>query len=102
MELLPTLEQLEQLKNSIRVEKNFIPDHQKTSKELEPLIKFIDFDQIRGQILADIIEPLRIVPAEVILYVYRQKVRSNNTDSNGFRGIPQIIYNFSECAWIKT
>jgi hypothetical protein len=52
MKRLPTLEQLE---NSIQEENKSISDHQKIAKELEPLINFIDFSQIKGQILADII-----------------------------------------------
>ena len=58
---LPTLEQTE---NSVQVENKFIADHQKVAKELEPLVKFIDFRRIKGQILADIIEPLGIIPSE--------------------------------------
>src|SRR6266496_4009781 len=42
MKRLPTLEQIEN--SSIRVENEFIiTDHQKVIKELEPLVKFIDF-----------------------------------------------------------
>ena len=49
------------MENSIRVENKFITDHQKVAKELEPLVKFIDLSQVRGQILADIMEPLEII-----------------------------------------
>src|SRR5205814_8189437 len=59
MERLPTLEQI---KNSVKVESKSITDHQKVAKELEPLIKFIDFRRIRGQRLVSIIEPLAIIP----------------------------------------
>ena len=38
--------------------------------------------------MADIIEPLNIIPSEIILNIYQQRVRSNNTDLNGIRGIP--------------
>ncbi|RIA87104.1 hypothetical protein C1645_778054, partial [Glomus cerebriforme] len=52
-------------------------DHQKVAKELEPLIKFIDFKRINGQILADIIELLGIIPTKTIVSVYRYSARSN-------------------------
>ena len=74
------------IKSLIKVEKIFVTNHQKIGG-LEPLVKFIDLSQVRGQILADIIEPLEII---------QQKVRSNNTDSNWIRGIPQTIYNESD------
>ena len=41
------------------------------------MVKVIDFKRIKGQILTDIIDPLKIVPAEIFLNAYRQKVRSN-------------------------
>jgi hypothetical protein len=93
---LPTLKQLD---NSIKVENKLITDHQKVAKELEPLVKFIDFGKIKGQILADIIDPLEIIPAKIILNVYRQKARSNNTDSNGIRGIQIYNSNKFELIW---
>src|SRR2546421_7808231 len=43
MEQLPSLEQI---KNLIQVENRFMPDQQKIARELEPLIKFIDFGKI--------------------------------------------------------
>ncbi|RGB33753.1 BTB/POZ protein [Rhizophagus diaphanus] len=43
---LPTLDQIE---NSIQVKNEPITDHQKVTKELESLIKFIDFNQIKGK-----------------------------------------------------
>jgi hypothetical protein len=64
MERLPTLGQLE--KDSTQIENNFITDHQKIVKELEPLIGFINFRRIKAQVLADIIEPLEIVPTECL------------------------------------
>ena len=97
MKRLPTLEQLE---NSIQAENKSISDHQKIAKELEPLINFIDFSQIKGQILADIIDPLEIIPTKIILNVYRQKARSNNTDSNGIRGIPRTMHKFNESDYV--
>src|SRR3954454_12117243 len=86
MKLLPTLEQIEN-SNSTQVENKIITDHQKVAKELDPLIKFIDFSLIKGQILTDVIDPLEIIPSKIILNVYRQIVRSNN--SNRIRGISQ-------------
>jgi hypothetical protein len=89
---LPTLEQIES-SNVIQAENKFINDNQQVVKELEPLVKFIDFRRINSQILADIIEPLEIVPAKIILNVYRYIARSNaNTYLNEFRGIPQTMY----------
>src|SRR5215213_10116439 len=70
MERLPTLEQI---KNSVQVENKLITDHQKVVKVLEPLIKFIDFRRIRGKILVAIIEPLEIIPNEILTSVYRYK-----------------------------
>ena len=70
MERLPTFEQIKQVENSIKVENKFITDRQKVAKELEPLVKFIDFRRIKPQILADIIEPLEIIPTEIIFGVY--------------------------------
>ncbi|RIA79405.1 hypothetical protein C1645_840764 [Glomus cerebriforme] len=44
--------------------------HQKIAKELESLIKFIVSRRIKGQILADIIDPLEIISANIILNTY--------------------------------
>src|SRR5947209_5615408 len=74
---LPTLERLE---NSVQPENQFIPDHQKVAKELEPLIKLIDFKRIKAQILIDIIKPLEIIPTEMILKVYRDGTKSGLSD----------------------
>src|SRR5215475_7091391 len=93
---LPTLEQI---KNSTKIEDELITDHQKVIKELEPLVKFIDFNHIKGKILTDIIEPLEIIPAKTIMDAYRQKARSNNTDLDGIRGIQ---LNKSDCIWDKS
>src|ERR1051325_8163724 len=99
-EQLPTLEQLESSNSNVK--NKSITDHQKVAKELEPLIKFIDFKRIKGQILADIIDPLEIIPTEIISNVYRQKVRSNDKDSNEFRGIAflsksDLVWDESAC-----
>jgi len=84
-ERLPALKQ----EDSIQMESNFIAHRFKVAEELEPLIEFIDFEKIKGQLLVDIIEPLQIIPFEVILNVYREKIKSNNTDSNKTRGAPK-------------
>ncbi|CAB5188834.1 unnamed protein product [Rhizophagus irregularis] len=84
MERLPTLERVE---NLFQTENKFITDNQKITKELEPLVKYIDFNQIKGNILTDIIEPLEIVSPKIILDAYRQKARSHKTDLNGIRGV---------------
>jgi hypothetical protein len=96
IEQLPTLEQI---KNSTQVENKIVTDHQKVAKELEPLIKFIDFNKIKGQILANIIEPLEIIPTEIILSVYRHKVISKcDSDLNNIRGILPSDYVWDESA----
>ncbi|CAB5189641.1 unnamed protein product [Rhizophagus irregularis] len=85
MKQLPTLEQLENT-NPIKVENKFT-DHQKVAKELETLVKFIDFRRIKPQILADIIEPLEIIPDKIISNVYRYVALSSNLNLNNTRGI---------------
>ncbi|GBB90587.1 hypothetical protein RclHR1_01760011 [Rhizophagus clarus] len=83
MERLPTLEQME---NSIIVENMIITDRQKVAKELEPLVKFIDFKRINTQILADIIEPLEIVLDKIISNAYRYVALLNNLNLSDIRG----------------
>ncbi|CAB5189647.1 unnamed protein product [Rhizophagus irregularis] len=85
MKQLPTLEQLANT-NPIKVENKFT-DHQKVAKELETLVKFIDFRRIKPQILADIIEPLEIIPDKIISNVYRYVALSSNLNLNNTRGI---------------
>jgi hypothetical protein len=96
MEQLPTLEQIENLVVHDKKENKFITDHQKVERELEPLIKFIDFKLIKTQLLADLIEPLGIIPTELILSAYRHKALLYNLDLNEIRGRP--IYRFNESA----
>jgi hypothetical protein len=93
---LPIFEQMKQIDNSIQVddENKFIAENQKVAKELEPLIEFIDFRRIEGQVLTDIIDPLEIISTNVILDVYRLKIRSNNSDINNIRGIPIHYSNY--------
>ncbi|GBB97712.1 hypothetical protein RclHR1_03050001 [Rhizophagus clarus] len=94
-ELLPSLEQIE---SSIKLENELI-DLQKVIKELEPYVKFIDFNQIKAQILADIIEPLKIIPHEIIVNVYRRKALSNNSDLNNIRVIPICKIKETDLFW---
>jgi len=61
-----------------------------------PLVKFIDFSQIEGQILADIIEPLGIAPSKMIINVYRQIAKSGLSGIRGTRGTPLKMYKFKE------
>jgi hypothetical protein len=68
MKQLPTLEQLENT-ISIKVENNFT-DHQKVAKELEPLVKYIEFNQIKAKTLVEIIEPLEIISSEMIVNIF--------------------------------
>jgi hypothetical protein len=97
VERLPTLEQI---KNSVyKKENKFITDHQKVAKELEPLVKFIDFKLIKTQLLADLIEPLGIIPTELIFDVYRHKALLNNSDLNEIRGRPIYKFNESHFTW---
>ncbi|GBC28558.2 hypothetical protein GLOIN_2v1765224 [Rhizophagus irregularis DAOM 181602=DAOM 197198] len=93
------LEKIEQIENSVQLEnKNkFITGQQKVAKELEPLVEFIDFKRIHGQALVDIIEPLEIVPAKIIVNVYRHNTISNNSNRTYFRGIP--ITNCTNYVW---
>ncbi|CAB5189694.1 unnamed protein product [Rhizophagus irregularis] len=99
IERLPILEKIEQIENSVQLEnKNkFITGQQKVAKELEPLVEFIDFKRIHGQALVDIIEPLEIVPAKIIVNVYRHNTISNNFNRTYFRGIP--ITNCTNYVW---
>ncbi|RIA87101.1 BTB/POZ protein [Glomus cerebriforme] len=93
MERLPTLEQIEKMENSVQVlEDKFISGHQKVSKEMESLVKFIDFRRINIQILTNIVEPLKIIPPEMILGVYQHKALVNNSDLNDTRGMPFYSY----------
>ncbi|GES97591.1 hypothetical protein GLOIN_2v1601094 [Rhizophagus clarus] len=98
MKQLPTLEQIKENKILVENENNFITDHQKVAIVLEPLVKFINFRRIEGQILTDIIEPLEIVSAKIILDVYRQKVKLNNPDMYYIRGSPITNYIWDESA----
>ncbi|GBB90597.1 hypothetical protein RclHR1_01760021 [Rhizophagus clarus] len=93
---LPTLEQIE---NLITVGNKTITDWQKVAKELEPLIKFIDFRRIRTQIIADFIEPLKIISTDIILDAYRNVALLNNFNICDIRG---KTINDSNYVWDKT
>jgi hypothetical protein len=94
LENLPTLEQIE---NSIKVENKFVNDHQKVAKELEPLVKFIDFKRIKTQVLVNIIEPLEIIPNEIVCSAYRNIALLNNLNLSDIRGRPQ--FNENDYVW---
>ncbi|GES97599.1 hypothetical protein GLOIN_2v1842735 [Rhizophagus clarus] len=95
---LPTLEQLENT-NSIKVEDKST-DHQKVAEKFEPLTKFIEFNQIKARILIEIIEPLDIIPFEVIVEVYRRKALSlSDLYSDGIRGKPQKTIEYIDYIW---
>ncbi|GBC03177.1 hypothetical protein RclHR1_00500025 [Rhizophagus clarus] len=97
---LPTLEEIENPVHKIeKIENNYIADHRKVTKELEPLIKFIDLKLIRTQILAEFIEPLGIIPIEAVLSVYRHKALLNSSDLNDIRGRPYYGFNESNFSW---
>jgi hypothetical protein len=91
---LPTLEQIEQVENLAKLENKdkCVINHQEIAKELEPLIKFIDFMRIKGQVLAYVIEPLELISAKIMSDVYRQKTILSKSDSNDIRGISIPIY----------
>src|SRR6266498_468 len=80
---LPTLEEID---DSKQIDNELITDHQKVAKGLEPLIKFIDFRRIKAQTFANFIEPLKIIPVETVLGVYRHKAVSYDSDINETRG----------------
>ncbi|CAB5356725.1 unnamed protein product [Rhizophagus irregularis] len=90
VERLPTLKQidLEQIENSIESGNKLFIDHQKVTKELEPLVKFINLKRIKTKILADIIEPLEIIPIEIICIAYRHFALLSKLNLSDFRGKP--------------
>ncbi|RIA81902.1 concanavalin A-like lectin/glucanase domain-containing protein [Glomus cerebriforme] len=70
---------------------------QQIVEELKPLTKYIDFKLIQGSILANIIEPLNIIPMQVLFDAYRYHAKSNYIKLNKFRG-----YNKSNLIWDDT
>ncbi|CAG8465717.1 17549_t:CDS:1 [Rhizophagus irregularis] len=104
MERLPTFEQIEKVVDSAQVDNDdkLIINRQNVASELDPLVEYVDFIRIDGQILADIIEPLGIIPAKIILDVYRQKARLYKSELSNTRGIPiticsKYVWDESEC-----
>ncbi|GES97574.1 hypothetical protein GLOIN_2v810536 [Rhizophagus clarus] len=97
--LIKRLPIFEQIENSVTLENKIIPNRQKVAKELEPLLKFIDFKKIRTQILADFIEPLEIVPDKIIFKVYRNSALLNNYNICDIRG---KLINESDFVWDET
>src|SRR6266480_917853 len=83
MERLPTSKQI---KNLVQLENKSIC-YQEVAKKLEPLVQFIDFRRIRGQILVAIIEPLEIIPIEIVY-----QCKANDSYFNDFRGIPGHVF----------
>ena len=57
-------------------------------------------DESKGQILADEIEPLKIIPAKIILNAYNYNKLSINLNLNDTRGIP--IYRFNDIFYENT
>ncbi|CAI2173201.1 19410_t:CDS:1 [Funneliformis geosporum] len=53
------------------------------------LVDFIDFRRIDGKILTDIIDPLEMIPSEIIVSAYRFLI-SNKKNLPAVRGIPYI------------
>ncbi|GES97612.1 hypothetical protein GLOIN_2v1523542 [Rhizophagus clarus] len=97
MKRLPTLKRIKYLDDEVPVN---ITDHQKIAKELEHLVKFIDFRRIKGQVLVDIIEPLKIVPNDVILNIYRSNTKITNSNLNDIRGVSTMsICKLNEIVW---
>ncbi|CAB4403773.1 unnamed protein product [Rhizophagus irregularis] len=84
---LPTLKQIEE--ESVDMNKTFVISCKNISKELKPLIKYIDFRRIEGQILVEIIEPLKIISEDIIINALRY-IKSNNPDLYYIRGIPSF------------
>lgn len=93
MKRLPTLEQIENVENSVQINTT---DCREVAKEIESFIKYIDFSKIKGQILANIIEPLEIVPAKMILDAYRQKAVTNFIELDELRSMTE----FSEPTYV--
>ena len=57
---------------------------------MEPLVKFIDFRRIRSQILVAIIEPLEIIPIEIVY-----QCKANDSYFNEFRGLDLYVWDES-------
>jgi hypothetical protein len=67
-----------------------------------PLLDYIDLWRIDAQILEYIIEPLGIIPNDLIFQVYRHQARNNKSSTSDTRGIPYIyIEDNAEYVWDK-
>jgi hypothetical protein len=97
---LPTLEQIEQIENLVQLENKFFIYHQKVADKLEPLIKFIDIRRFKGQVLDNIIEPLKIIPTEIILDANHNNTKSIQFTLNDIQEIPTSIYKFNESDYV--
>ncbi|GBC05757.1 hypothetical protein RclHR1_06400007 [Rhizophagus clarus] len=97
---LPTLEQIEQIENLDQVENKLFTYHQKVSEKLEPLIKFIDFRRFKGQVLDNIIEPLKIIPTEIILNASHNNAKLIQFNLNDIQEIPIQVYKFNESDYV--
>ncbi|GES97511.1 hypothetical protein GLOIN_2v1482360 [Rhizophagus clarus] len=61
--------------------------HEKEKVFVTPEYERTQIRRIKGRILTDIIEPLKIIPSEIILNVYRDVARSNDSYLGNTRGI---------------
>ncbi|RGB37196.1 hypothetical protein C1646_59441 [Rhizophagus diaphanus] len=64
----------------------FIINRSKIAELLTNLVDLIDFRRIDGKILKEIIDPLEIVPVDVIINAYRFLIKNKNLPAT--RGIP--------------
>ncbi|CAB5205972.1 uncharacterized protein OCT59_021363 [Rhizophagus irregularis] len=71
---------------------------QQIIEELNPLIKYIDFKLIHGNVLANIIEPLNIIPMQVLYDAFRYHAKSNYNKLIRFRGCNKAILVWDETA----
>ncbi|RGB33763.1 hypothetical protein C1646_743148 [Rhizophagus diaphanus] len=98
MKRLPTLEQIEQIEN-LEIENKLFTYHQKVAEELKPLIKFIDFGRFKGRVLDDIIEPLKIIPTEIILNANQNNTKLFQFTLNDIQEMPMQFYNELDHVW---
>ncbi|GBC03175.1 hypothetical protein RclHR1_00500023 [Rhizophagus clarus] len=87
---LPTLDKMgcPSKLDSKMYDSEFIINRSKIAELLETLVDFIDFRRIDGKILKEIIDPLEIVPVDVIINTYRFLIKKSNLPAT--RGIPYI------------
>ncbi|CAG8502883.1 8139_t:CDS:2 [Diversispora eburnea] len=58
---------------------DLISFQKKLTEKITPMLKYVNIKLISGDILAEIIEPLNIVPFELIIEAYRYKVKQEPT-----------------------